>query len=340
MVSYDARMLRIELDEPTLARTRIAISPLWESLCSLFLLNKPHIPWPYDGWAARAREVLDTVPATAPVQEIFRLGRRFPDFLSPVPRSATPAIEEELAALRDTPREVIEEQLAGYQGDDGEPGAGSVLTAYRDPGRLARLADGLQAYWDAAIAPHWPAMRSALEEEVLLRARSLAALGPEALLGDLHERIRWERPTLSVVKLPEASYGAADGRLMLIPLIFSKGALLCSTDNPGLIVISYQSRGAVVLADRKPEQDADDKLSILLGRGRAAVLKALVTPATTAAVAAELGLAPSTVSEHLSGLLAAGVVHRRRAGRKVLYGHEPAGAALVNLLGEPMSRTA
>jgi DNA-binding transcriptional ArsR family regulator len=63
------------------------------------------------------------------------------------------------------------------------------------------------------------------------------------------------------------------------------------------------------------------------------VLRALTVPTTTTGLAGALGLAPSTVSEHLAGLQAAGVVHRRRAGRRVLYGLEPAGIALVNLLG-------
>jgi DNA-binding transcriptional ArsR family regulator len=68
------------------------------------------------------------------------------------------------------------------------------------------------------------------------------------------------------------------------------------------------------------------------------VLRALTTPSTTTGLAAGLGLAMSTVSEHLAGLQAAGVVHRRRAGRRVLYGLEPAGLALVNLLGEDSAR--
>jgi DNA-binding transcriptional ArsR family regulator len=69
------------------------------------------------------------------------------------------------------------------------------------------------------------------------------------------------------------------------------------------------------------------------------VLRALTVPATTTALATTLGLAPSTVSEHLSGLQAAGVVYRRRAGRRVLYELEPAGLALVNLLADDSGRT-
>ena len=46
-------MIRIEIDEPTLARTRIAISPLAGLVCGLCLLdrNPAEVPWPYDGWA-------------------------------------------------------------------------------------------------------------------------------------------------------------------------------------------------------------------------------------------------------------------------------------------------
>jgi DNA-binding transcriptional ArsR family regulator len=128
-----------------------------------------------------------------------------------------------------------------------------------------------------------------------------------------------------------------------VPLIFSRGALTCSTDDPEVVAVSYQARGAALLAEgaRDPLPDAD-RLVILVGRGRAGVLRALRRPATTAGLATELGLAPSTVSEHLGALTAAGVVHRRRAGRRVLYGLEPAGVALVTLLGSeaPQHRSA
>jgi DNA-binding transcriptional ArsR family regulator len=104
-------------------------------------------------------------------------------------------------------------------------------------------------------------------------------------------------------------------------------------------MVTYQARGAALLASSAPPAHPDDRLSILVGRGRAAVLRALKTPATTTGLATALRLAPSTVSEHLTGLQAAGVVHRRRAGRRVLYGLEPAGLALVTLLGDDSAAT-
>ncbi|MFC0506900.1 ArsR family transcriptional regulator [Micromonospora costi] len=332
-------MIRIELDEPTVTRTRIAISPLWEVVTSLYLLDAhpAEAPWPYTGWAGHARRVLAEVPETAPVRLFSAAGSRIPDFLTPVPPSSTPTLAEELAVLRGTPAALIAGEVPRYHRPDDLPGWLRPFVDDRETA-LDRLASGIEAYWDAAIAPWWPAMRAALDEEVLHRARALAADGPDALLADLHDRVRWERPVLTLVKSLEQSFRAVDRRLLLIPLIFSRGALTCSTDHPEIVAVSYQARGAALLAEGAPAPAAadaavTDRLAILVGRGRAAVLRALSRPATTAGLAATLGLAPSTVSEHLAALLAAGVVHRRRVGRRVLYGLEPAGLALVGLVG-------
>ncbi|MEV4498340.1 ArsR family transcriptional regulator [Micromonospora arborensis] len=333
-------MIRIELDEPTLARTRIATSPLWEAKCSLYLLDRypDEAPWPYTGWARHARRVLAELPEAAPARLYSATGHWYPDFLGPVPPTASPTIADELAVLRATPASVIAEQLPRYHRLDDLPDWLRPFVTDRQAA-LNRLADGLQAYWDAAIAPWWPAMRAALDEEVLHRARALAAHGPDALLADLHERVLWKKPVLTLVKPFDGEFTAVDQRLLLIPLIFSRGALTFSTDHSEILAVSYQARGSVLLADRptadRPATDPTvDRLAVLVGRGRSQVLRALTRPATTAGLAATLGLAPSTVSEQLSALLTAGVVHRRRVGRRVLYGLEPAGVALVQLVGD------
>jgi DNA-binding transcriptional ArsR family regulator len=181
-------------------------------------------------------------------------------------------------------------------------------------------------------------MRSALEEEVILRARALAAAGPDALFGGLHERVRWQAPTLSLVKSVDYSHRANAQQLTVIPLIFARGALICQICDPKVIAVSYQARGTVALADKSRAHAAvsidapSRRLVALLGRGRAAVLHSLAEPSTTAGLATRLGLAPSSVSEHLSGLADAGMVHRRRVGRRVFYGLEPAGETLVSML--------
>ncbi|MEV0714090.1 helix-turn-helix domain-containing protein [Asanoa sp. NPDC050611] len=331
-------MIRIELDAPTLDRTRIAISPLWETVVGLYLLKRDpaEVPFPYAAWADRAREVFRDLPATAPLRLYLHALPRSPDFLTPLPPGPAPTLDEELHQFCATPASQVEQQLASYYGSD-PPG---WIQPFRDDRErmFARVADDLAAYWDKALAPHWPVMRAALDEEVLHRARALAADGPDALLADLHQRVIWERPVLTLVKHLDHTFSAVDRRLLLIPLIFSAGALMCSTDHPEVVAVSYQARGAAVLAERRPRPAGPDRLAILLGRGRAAVLDALARPATTVGLAATLGLAPSTVSEHLAALTAAGVVNRRRVGRRVLYSLEPAGLALLNLLGDDQAR--
>lgn len=93
-------------------------------------------------------------------------------------------------------------------------------------------------------------------------------------------------------------------------------------------MVIYPARGIGGLwtepADRTPQA-----LARLLGRARADVLCALDEPAGTSALAHRLGLALSSVSEHLSVLRAAGLLTSRRYGHQVLYERTPLGIALA-----------
>ena len=48
------------------------------------------------------------------------------------------------------------------------------------------------AYWERALADHWPRLRLVLEGDVVYRTRALAAGGAMAVFDDLHERVAWE----------------------------------------------------------------------------------------------------------------------------------------------------
>ncbi|GIL29389.1 helix-turn-helix domain-containing protein [Actinocatenispora comari] len=329
-------MIRIELDEPTLSRTRIALSPLWETVCSLHLLHRTggRPPYPYQDWARRA---VEAVPATGIGWYPAATDGNSPDFLSPIPAGPTPTIADELTALCETDPATIVAQLDRHH-PDGEPPA---LAPFRtDPGAaLCRLADQLLAYHERAIEPYWPALHAVLDEELLHRARALATDGADALLADLHDRVRWQRPVLTLVKQLDYRERVVDKQLLLIPLVFSRGGLMCSTDHPRITAVSYQARGAAVLAGEPAEPAPADRLALLVGRGRATLLRELVAPTSTAMLARRLGLAPSTVSEHLGTLLAAGAVARRRHGRTVLYQVTETGTALLTLLADPASST-
>lgn len=330
-------MIRIRFGEATIDRTRIAVSPLLELTSGLELLHRHRAtaPWPYTDWAAQAREVLRTVPETRPLRVYGELygtehARPTPDVFTPVPAGFRPKLGDELTALRLTSPDLVAEQFAKHY-PEGLP---DFLTPYRDdPARaFGLLADGLQAFAELAVAPYWPAMQAALDEEVLLRARTLAAAGPEELLTGVRGPALWDRPVLSLPKRHDSVLDAREKRLLLVPILLLEDRMAVSTDHPEIVKVSYQARGAAVLSSRPaPEHRLPDRLSQLIGNGRAAVLRALTEPATTTGLAATLGVSASTVSEQLTALLATGAITRTRHGRLVLYARSPTGTALVGL---------
>ncbi|CUM40624.1 putative transcriptional regulator [Streptomyces venezuelae] len=213
--------------------------------------------------------------------------------------------------------------------------APEVRPLYADPvARLAELRAFLPRYWQAALAPHAATARAATEEDVLRRSRTLATQGPEALLDAVGG--------IAVpggVAVPGVMAVSGVSRLVLVPLLFGRGTpFFTSAPDGSEAALSYPVEGSAVLVGEAPparRTDAPargDRLEILIGRSRAGVVRALVTPTTTSDLATALGLAPSTVSQHLAALLAAGVVRRRRAGVRVLYELDRPGVVLLRHL--------
>jgi DNA-binding transcriptional ArsR family regulator len=66
-----------------------------------------------------------------------------------------------------------------------------------------------------------------------------------------------------------------------------------------------------------------------MGATRARILTALDAPQSTTELAAQLGLTPGAVSQHLSVLTKAGLAARRRDRRVVLYARTELGDALT-----------
>src|SRR6266571_4406927 len=154
---------------------------------SLIVLRAPashslHLPW------VRATRPL---VATLDLSELFALVPvRGPtaDFLAPPPASPLPDFAEELQAVRATTPDRVAAELSEVP---GLPEAAAERVR-RDPeAAIGRLAGTLQAYWDIALAGHWPRIQALLEADVLWRSRRLAAGGAAALFEDLHATITW-----------------------------------------------------------------------------------------------------------------------------------------------------
>jgi DNA-binding transcriptional ArsR family regulator len=305
------------------ARIRFAFSPLWEAVSSLIVLRAPaahalHTPW-----------IRATLPKAVELDlsELFALVPvRGPtaDFLDPPPTSPVSEFDAELKTVRRTPPERVVAELAEV------PGLSQAVARRirRDPAAaIARLADTLQAYWDLALAEHWPRIQALLEADVLWRARRLTLGGAAALFEDLHETITWHGSRLTAADRHDYSGTLSGAGLLLVPAVmpWPNVRKLIEPYQPTLV---YPVRGILTLWETGTPP-APDALAALIGHTRAALLTILAQPASTTHLAHRLSLTPGAVSQHLTVLHDCGLVARSRAGRSVLYRRTRNGDVLV-----------
>lgn len=308
-------MIEMHLRVADLAETSFAISPLQETVFSLWVWRRPerqafHLPWRRamaEQWARLDTEILDALVSPR---------GWLPDYLTPRPSTPLTEFDAELAVVREVPAEQVWTDLrTAYQ---GEP---LPAVCEHDPAALPqRIADALEEYWRACLRPSWPRMRAVLEADIVYRSRQLALGGARALFTGLDSRVEWDGTVLYVDQHPgERHVIEIDGRgLPLVPSLFCRGAVTyISSDEPPLI--TYPARGRATVWEAAPSAPGAAALAELLGAPRAKLLALLDQPASTTELARRLGVSPSAVSQHLRVLRGAGLLNRARSGRTVLY---------------------
>jgi DNA-binding transcriptional ArsR family regulator len=320
-------MFTMRFGPGALARVRFAISPLAEVRRSHLVLDDPgsqalHLPWVVE--ARRALADLDL----APLRALDPVDVYTPDFVSPPPISPLAEFEDELARVAATPPEQVRAEVQRSYRRRELP---AVLQPLLDdtPAALAALVDLIRAYWDRALAPHWPRLRAVLEGDVLHRARQIADGGAERLFADIESGVSWSDGVLRIEKRFDASLDLEERGLLFVPSVFKGPSVALVTDPQWQPTIIYQARGAGTLWEPQ-RTDAPAALAGVLGRVRAAVLAALDRPRSTTELARALEVSPGGVSQHLGALRAAGLVQGHRVGRVVLYLRSPAGDTLVD----------
>ncbi|MGW7259948.1 ArsR/SmtB family transcription factor [Streptomyces sp. NPDC054834] len=304
-------MIRLSLDDASLSTIRLAFSPLWETIGSLGILARYRgtAPSPYTDWGRRVRARLPQALVRTLVEPLRRADPPlFPPGFVPVPDPARTTLAAELAYVR--------------KENAGDPAADRLLTA-------------LEEYWEWAVAPHWKSIRSSLEEEMLFRGRTLAVAGVEPMLAELGGRIAWSRPVLTAPYHRDLDVTVSRSKLLLVPTVFA-GDIRLLLEERDVVAMSYQARATGyfhVFTAREPARPTEDRLALLLGKGRAQVVRALDAPRTTTAVAEALGMAKSTVSQHLAVLNHTGIVWKQRLGGRVFYELDQSGLALLRQLG-------
>lgn len=320
---------QLRFGEDDLLRCRFAVSPLWETQEAVRTLKRPERHGYHPRWLRGVREAAARLDLEA-VWLLMPSRGHSPDFLGPPPLGPAATFDEEIAAVRAAdPEAALHDMAQALAETPGAAGSERGRRLLAEPARAVReLADTMEAAWHALVEPYWPRLRALLEADVAYHSRRLAEIGLGALLPELDRRLAWDSGTLTA-QWRGRHVRHLDGRgLVLMPSVFSWPDVISGYDPPWQPTLVYPVRGLAGLWSA-PADRAPDALARLVGRGRAAVLTALAEPATTSALAARLGLAPSSVSAHLKVLREAGLLTSRRYGHQVLYERTALGVALA-----------
>ena len=113
-----------------------------------------------------------------------------------------------------------------------------------DPERgLAELTRMMAGYFERAIAPWWPEIRAALEDDILHRARRLTAGGAIEVFEDLHHQVHWRDGVLEVDRPYEQQVDLGGRGLLLVPAAFAWPRVFAMFDEPWQPALIYTPRG-------------------------------------------------------------------------------------------------
>jgi DNA-binding transcriptional ArsR family regulator len=320
-------VIRLQLRERDLERLRFAYSPLAEVAESLYVLHSGQIPILHRAWYAQVSNRLRTI-------DMARLGAIVPaprphvaSFLLSGAREPSTSIEVQLSEVAACSPARLRADLEVVWRGEIPPEARRLLA----PGGAARIAESLSAYWRVAIEPFWPQIRAVLDADVTYRAGQMARGGIEAMLCDLHPDLELADHAIQVQTSGPASEHELHGDgLLLVPCVFAWPHVMLDIDAGNSPSITYAPRGISELWPHSPATDRiGDPLADLLGRSRAAILRAVATPKTTSDLADELDQSRPAVSAQLGVLRRAGLVSNRRVGRRVLYQLTPLADSVI-----------
>ncbi|WP_079038792.1 winged helix-turn-helix domain-containing protein [Streptomyces sp. NBRC 110028] len=294
-------MRRISFTHESLARTRMSASPekLVEALFALDLLCTGRGGAMFDGWRKKAL----TVPRARELVALAQTIRPFPDIYRLV-RQASDTVTDPVSA-------------------DGRP----------------QVVKDLGAFYRSAIAPYWKRIAGRLEVDRAARGQLLLSGGVDRLMSTLHPSLRWESPVLEVPGTGADVLLEKDG-LLLVPALFlhSRQPVLFAdhedADRPMLVYpIPVKQTWAAPLWDSGDSTEHaysnENALGALLGRTRAAVLRALTDSCTTTELGERVGISAAAASQHTGVLRKAGLITTIRTLNKVQHSLTPLGSALL-----------
>jgi DNA-binding transcriptional ArsR family regulator len=191
----------------------------------------------------------------------------------------------------------------------------------------------LGAFYRSAIAPYWKRIAGRLEVDRAARGQLLLSGGVDKLMSTLHPSLRWESPVLEVPGSGPDVVIEKDG-LLLVPALFlhsRQPVLFADNEDAERPMLAYpipvkQTWGAPLWDVGESNEHA---LGALLGRTRAAVLRALTDSCTTTELGERVGISAAAASQHTGVLRKAGLITTIRTFNKVQHALTPLGSALL-----------
>ncbi len=313
---------RVHFSLHDVAQTRFlcAPAPLVETVLGLVELRRR----PAGVYARSQRERPTFLPSTArPLLELIPATGYWPEFLDP----PVVDLDEGLDIVRATPRQVLREQIAeAWTGAASRPSSWLRAVANGEPEALELVQRGLADLYAALIAPLWGQVLASFRQHVGQQASAVAAGGLAAGFSTLHADLAWRDGLL--VRECRAGWAGdlwlEGAGLQLVPAVLWSGPPLFSINSRqpsrnALIYPLYQSGSPMGPPD----------LTGLMGRTRAAVLKALHDPCSTTELAARVGISPASASEHAAALRTANLIQTVRCGRGVRHSLTSVGRSLL-----------
>ncbi len=327
-------MMQIAVSTEDLAKIRFAISPMLTTVLSVGSLLHPDKVAPMRDW-------FDTMCSQVSAEDMPALQLLYPDghytfdFLLPFPETTYPKFDDELEKVATLPLSTIEADIE-YLIRKGTI-TQSDLVHYRNLASLrARAVDELAFFWHSVMQPHWDAIKSVLEGDLMHHSRKLVAGGASNMFQGLDSFVKMEASDLLTIctkaHLPVPIDPQGQG-LVLMPNLVSHCGVWVQVVEGKPPIISYRAFGAG-LWNRRASATQSDAMNILFGENRARLLYELAIPASTKDLALKLDLTPGAISQQLGQLKQAGLVDANRSGRSVYYYLNGRGEQLLNLLNQ------
>ncbi|MET7710427.1 winged helix-turn-helix domain-containing protein [Micromonospora sp. NPDC005413] len=320
--------MRIYFTAEDLGRVRMAAAPdpMWETVFSVFRLDRPGPAAVFGRWRRRA------VPAMRPADlEMLRPlvnGAYYPDFLTPAEGGL--GLPHAIEALLRTPTARLRAEMEQLARLGGPLPSWMRGLADGDGDVLGRLAGAMRSQFAVAVAPFWAEARAHVDADRARRARVLLEHGGEGLLKSFRPMMRWEPPAL-VVDVPSTQSIHLNGRgLLLVPSYLSWKTPDTLRDPNLTPVLVYPVEHDLTRHLDAARPAGPGALAALIGPTRADVLEAIGDGQTTSELAGRVGVSAASISQHTAVLRDARLIRTTRIGKAVLHTITPLGAAMLD----------